>query len=63
LEEALMLFLIPLLGYSKLDYQRNVDIKEKTEGTKHSRRNSNIPEELERTRHKDARWETTKISS
>jgi hypothetical protein len=30
------------------------------ESTKYSKRNSNIPKELERTRRKDARWEISK---
>jgi hypothetical protein len=33
------------------------------ESTKYSRRNLNIPEELERTCQKDARWEISRIST
>jgi hypothetical protein len=56
-EAVQMWFLRPLLEYTKLS-----GYKEKIESTKHSRRNSNVPEELERAHLNYARRETTKIS-
>jgi hypothetical protein len=53
LEGEQMRLLRPLLGYTKLGHKK-FEYKGKIESTNHSKRKSNLSEELERAHRKDA---------
>jgi hypothetical protein len=53
----------PLLGYTKVDRQRNADMRDQMKVQSTVEATQNIPEELERTRRKDARREISKTGS
>jgi hypothetical protein len=55
LRAAQVQFLRPSLGYTKLDHQRNVNIREKSKVQGTVEENSYLPEELQRAYRKDAR--------
>jgi hypothetical protein len=52
LEAVQMNFLRPLLGFTKLEYQRNAEIRKKTTSPKQSGRQTRLSEELEKARRK-----------
>jgi hypothetical protein len=56
-------FFRAIIRIYKIRPSKKCRYKGMTESTKYSRRNLNIPEELERTCQKDARWEISRIST